>query len=153
MLVRWAISRYMRLIPLWVQVVLAGIVIIWLVWGMLFNTSKNGSLVGYNHTDRPLGRYFVDGNYGGNGGTTCCWSFKGDTVEVEWILSVTGEQKRQGLEQESHRVTMPMPEHNQTDQYLHVHFLPNNKVELTWSSNIRSPKLEQYRSEEERRDE
>ncbi|MGM0825032.1 MAG: DUF3304 domain-containing protein [Pseudomonadota bacterium] len=148
MLVRWAISRYMRLIPIWFQVLLGALAVAWLAWNTLFNTSKSGSLVGYNHTDRPIGRYFVDGNYGGNGGTTCCWSFKGDIVEVKWILSVTGEQKRQGLEEERHSVTLPMPEHNRKDQYLHVHFLPNNKVDLVWSPKIRSPRIEQYRSSE-----
>lgn len=148
MLVRWATNRYMRLIPVWLQVLLGALVVAWHSWSTLFNTSKSGSLIGYNHTDRPIGRYFVDGNYGGNGGTTCCWYFKGDIVEVEWILSVTGEQKRQGLEEERHSVTLPMPEHNRKDQYLHVHFLPNNKVDLFWSPNIRFPKIEQYRSSE-----
>ena len=145
MLVRWAISRYMRLIPVWLQVSLAALVIIWLAWGMVFNTPKSGSLVGYNHTDRPLGRYFVDGNYGGNGGTTCCWSFRGDTIEVEWILSVTGEQSRQGLEAERHSVNLPMPAYSQEDQYLHVHFLPDNQVKIAWSPDLQSPLSERLR--------
>nr|WP_290694502.1 DUF3304 domain-containing protein [Halomonas sp. UBA3074] len=153
MLARWAISRYMRLIPVWLQVSLAALVIIWLVWGMVFNTSKSGSLVGYNHTDRPLFRYFVDGNYGGNGGTTCCWSFEGDSVEVVWVLDVTPEDIEAGLEEEEHRVTLKMPEYSRDDQYLHVHFLPDNRVDLIWSHNIRSPKLDQYRRAGDERNE
>lgn len=145
MLVRWAISRYMRLVPVWLQVSLAAFVIIWFVWGMVFNTSKSGSLVGYNHTDRPLGRYFVDGNYGGNGGTTCCWSFRGDTIKVEWVLSVTGEQRRQGLEIERHSLNLPMPAYSREDQYLHVHFLSDNQVELAWSPDLQSPLSERLR--------
>ncbi|CAH1044470.1 DUF3304 domain-containing protein [Halomonas sp. TD01] len=150
MLVRWAIRRYMDLLPVWLQVVLVGLVVVWLGWGMLFDTSKSGSLMGHNHTDRPVGSFWVDGNWGGNlfaysgglytgGGTTCCWSFKGDTIEVVWILSVTGEQKRQGLEQERHSVTLPMPDYSQEDRRLHVHFLPDNKVELAWSPDLQSP--------------
>jgi hypothetical protein len=138
----------MRLIPVWLQVSLTALVIIWFVWGMVFNTSKSGSLVGYNHTDRPLGRYFVDGNYGGNGGTTCCWSFRGDTIEVEWILSVTGEQHRQGLEIERHSLNLSMPAYSRDDQYLHVHFLPNNQVELAWSPDLQSPLSERLQDKQ-----
>lgn len=146
MLVRWAIRRYMRLLPNWLKITLAGLGVIWVAWSMLFNSSKSGSLAGYNHTNRPIFSYWVDGNWGGNGGTTCCWSFKEDTVEVVWILDVTPEDIEAGLEEEEHRVTLEMPEYSRDDQYLHVHFLPNNKVDLIWSSSIRSPKLEQYRS-------
>lgn len=157
MLVRWAISRYMRLAPVWLQVLLAALVVVWVAWSILFNTSKSGSLMGHNHTDRPIGSFWLDDNWGGNlsaysgglytgGGTTCCWSFKGDSVEVVWILSMTGEQKRQGIEEERHSIILPMPENDPEDQYLHVHFLSDNKVDLAWSENIRSPKFEQYHS-------
>ncbi|MGQ7261633.1 DUF3304 domain-containing protein [Vreelandella sp. V005] len=153
MLVRWAISRYMRLLPNWLKIILAGLGVIWVAWSMLFNSSKSGSLAGYNHTNRPIFSYWIDGNWGGNGGTTCCWSFKGDTVEVVWILDVTPDDIEAGLEEERHSITLPMPEYNRDDQYLHVHFLPNNKVDLLWSNNIRSPKLEHYRNKWESRSE
>lgn len=158
MLVRWAISRYMRLIPAWLQALLVAIVIVWLAWAMLFNTAKNGSLTGHNLTDRPIGSFWVDDNWGGNlpaysgglytrGGNTCCWSFKGDSVEVVWILSMTGEQARQGLEEERHSVEIPMTEYSRKDQYLHVHFLPGNQVELAWSPDLQSPLSEKLREE------
>ncbi|WP_374694474.1 DUF3304 domain-containing protein [Halomonas sp. SpR8] len=105
---------------------------------MVFNTSRSGSLVGYNHTDRPLFRYFVDGNYGGNGGTTCYWSFEGDSVEVVWILDVTPEDVEARLE-EKHSITVSMPPYSQEDQYLHAHFLPDNQVKLAWSPSLQSP--------------
>lgn len=156
MLVRWAISRYMRLIPVWLQVVLATLVIVWLAWSMLLSPSISGSLIGHNHTDRPIGSFWLDGNWGGNlsaysgglytgGGTTCCWSFKGDFVEAAWILSMTGEQKRQGIEEERHSVILPLPAYSREDQYLHVHFLPDNQVELAWSPNLQSPLSERLR--------
>lgn len=79
------------------------------------------------------------------GGGTCCWSFKGDTVEVVWILDVTPEDIEAGLEEERHSVTLPMPDYSPEDRRLHVHFLPDNQVDLVWSEDIRSPKFEQYR--------
>ncbi|WP_355661736.1 DUF3304 domain-containing protein [Halomonas salifodinae] len=149
MLANWAINRFFRLIPIWLQVVLVAGIIAAVVWQGVFSPSTSGSIAGYNHTDRPIFRFWVDGNYGGNitahswGGTTCCWSFKGDTVEVTWILSMTGEQERAGMESERHSITLPMPEHSRGDQYLHVHFLPGNRVEMAWSPTLRSPLSEQ----------
>lgn len=153
MLANWALNRFFRLIPVWVQVVGFGLVALLVAWQTFFYSSASGSLAGYNHTDRPIFRYWVNGKYGGNmwahswGGTTCCWSFKGDSAEVVWVLSITGEQERQGVEIERHSVTLPMPEYSREDQYLHVHFLPGNKVDLIWSSEIRSPKFEYYHRE------
>jgi hypothetical protein len=136
----------MRLIPVWLQVVLATLVIVWHAWSMVFNTSKSGSLVGYNHTDRPLFLYFVDGNYGGNGGTTCCWSFEGDSVEVVWTLDVTPEDVEAGLEEEEHRITLKMPAYSRENQYLHVHFLSDNQIELAWSPDLKSPLPDRLRA-------
>ncbi|MCP1313323.1 MULTISPECIES: DUF3304 domain-containing protein [unclassified Halomonas] len=158
MLVRWSISRYMRLLPSWLKFLLAGLVVMWLAWSMFFSPSKRGSLMGHNLTERPIGSFWVDGNWGGNlsaysgglytgGGTTCCWSFKGDSVEVVWILSMTGEQSRQGIKEERHSVELPMPEHKREDQYLHVHFLPDNQVEFAWSPDLQSPLSEKLREE------
>ena len=158
MLVRWAISRYMRLLPTWLKFLLAGLVVIWVAWSMLFNPSKSGSLIGHNFTERPIGSFWADGNWGANlsaysgglytgGGTTCCWSFKGDSIEVVWILSMTGEQVRQGIEEERHSLTESMPPYDRQDQYLHVHFLPENRVELAWSPDMQSPLSEKLQKE------
>lgn len=150
MLANWAMNRFFRLIPIWLQVFMVGAIVVTLAWQYYFPSSVSGSLAGYNHTDRPIFRFWINNNYGGNitaqswGGTTCCWSFSGSTAEVTWIVSMTGEQERQGIEPERHSVTLPMPEHARGDQYLHVHFLPNNKVDLVWSQNIRSPNFELY---------
>lgn len=147
MLARWAMNRFFRLIPIWLQVAMVGAIVIAVIWQSLFREPTGGSLVGYNHTDRLVFSYWVNGNWGGNGGTTCCWSFKGDTAEVIWILDVTPEDIEAGLEEERHSVTIPMPKRTQEDQYLHVHFLPGNEIDLVWSPNIRSPKFELYRRE------
>lgn len=147
MIANWAMNRFFRLIPVWLQAVLVVGVLAAVLWQNVLSSSVSGSIAGYNHTDRPIFRFWVNENYGGNitanswGGTTCCWSFKGDAIEVTWILSMTGEQERQGIEEEHHRLTLPMPEHAKGDQYLHVHFLPNNQVDIAWGPNIRSPKF------------
>ncbi|WP_355661867.1 DUF3304 domain-containing protein [Halomonas salifodinae] len=124
-----------------------GAIALLLAWKTFFPSSVNGSLAGHNHIDRPIFSYWVDGNWGGNGGTTCCWSFKGDTVEVTWILSMTGEQERAGMESERHSITLPMPDYTRGDQYLHVHFLPGNRVEMAWSPTLQSPLSERLRGE------
>nr|WP_249978886.1 DUF3304 domain-containing protein [Halomonas olivaria] len=114
--------------------------------------------MGHSYIDRPIYSFWVDGNWGGNlsaytgglytgGGTTCCWSFKGDSVEVVWILDVTPEDIEAGLEEERHSMTVPMPPHSREDQYLHVHFLPENQVELAWSPDLQSPLSERLRVE------
>ncbi|WP_366070380.1 DUF3304 domain-containing protein [Halomonas sp. CnH100-B] len=149
----------MRLIPVWLQIVLAALVIVWLAWSMLFNPSISGSLIGHNHTDRPIGSFWLDDNWGGNlsayssglytrGSATCCWSFKGDSVEVVWVLSMTGEQKRQGIEEERRSVNLSMPAYSQEDQYLHVHFLSDNQVELAWSPDLQSPLSERLQDKQ-----
>ncbi|PCF93462.1 DUF3304 domain-containing protein [Vreelandella nigrificans] len=158
MLVRWAISRYMRLIPTWLQILLAALVVLWIAWSMIFNSSKSGSLMGHSYIDRPIYSFWVDGNWGGNlsaysgglytgGGTTCCWSFQSGTVEVVWILDVTPEDIESGLEEERHSITVSMPPYTQEDQYLHVHFLPDNQVELAWSPDLQSPLSDRLRED------
>ncbi|WP_428976906.1 DUF3304 domain-containing protein [Halomonas caseinilytica] len=110
-----------------------------------------GTLQSHSYIDRPIYSYWVNDNWGGNlgphgGKTTCCWSLGGDTAEVVWILSMSRAQQEQGMKQERHSVTLPMPKRSREDRYLHVHFLPENRVELVWSPDFGSPlsdKLEQ----------
>ncbi|MBD3898592.1 DUF3304 domain-containing protein [Halomonas sp. ML-15] len=103
------------------------------------------SIRGHSHIDRPVHRFWVNERGGGNlgayggGSTVCCQRISGDTAEVEWILSITGEQERQGMEVEQHSVALPMPERSREDRYLHVHFLPNHEIKLGWSSDLISP--------------
>ena len=103
------------------------------------------SIRGHSHIDRPVHRFWINERGGGNlgayggGSTVCCQRISGNTAEIEWILSITGEQERQGMEVEEHSVTLPMPERSRKDRYLHVHFLPNNEVRLGWSPNLVSP--------------
>ncbi|AMD00823.1 DUF3304 domain-containing protein [Halomonas chromatireducens] len=158
MLSRWAISRFFRLIPTWLQVILVGAIVTAVVWQFFLREPTGGSLTGHTHIDRPIYSFWVNDNWGGNlpfysggpytrGGVTCCWAFKGNTAEVVWILSMTGEQERAGVESERHSVTLPMPERTREDQYLHVHFLPGNRVEMAWSPDLQSPLSQRLREE------
>ena len=96
-------------------------------------------LYGHNHTDRPIVSYFVNENWGGNGGATCCWRIEGDVLTVEWIKGRTGAQLRQGVQKETVTLEVPNPPRTRQDKYLHVHFFPGNQVRLFWSSNLDSP--------------
>ncbi|MFV0455208.1 MAG: DUF3304 domain-containing protein [Pseudomonas sp.] len=107
------------------------------VWQAL--RMPGAALYGHNHTDRPIFSYFVNDNWGGNGGMTCCWRIEGETLKVEWILDVTPEQIEQGLEEETLTLELPNPPRQRGDRYLHVHFFPGDQVRLAWSANLDTP--------------
>ncbi|MFC3284003.1 DUF3304 domain-containing protein [Litchfieldella rifensis] len=143
MLFRWAFDRF---VPVWLQVVFVAGLIAAVAW-QDYSRRDTGRLKSHNHTGRPIFSYWVNDNWGGNGGTTCCWSFRGDTAEVVWILDVTPKDIEAGLKEERHSVTLPMPVRSREDQYLHVHFLPGNRVEMAWSPTLQSPLSERLREE------
>lgn len=96
-------------------------------------------LYGHNHMDRPIFSYWVNDNWGGNGGVTCCWRIQGDTLKVVWIVSRTRAQAEQGIEEERHEMEIPNPPRQRLDDTLHVHFLPDNQVRLAWNHSAASP--------------
>lgn len=102
-------------------------------------------LTSENYMDRPIFSFWVDDFWGGNlfamggGGVMCCKRIIGPTVKVTWILSITGEQYRQGMRKEEHVRVLPLPERQRNDTYLHVRFLPGNIVEIKWSPSLISP--------------
>lgn len=157
MLFRWAMRRIFRDIPTWIQVALVASLLAYWGWHEFLRMPTGGSLRSYSHIDRPIYSYWVNDNWGGNlgaygGGTTCCWSFEGDTAKVVWILSMSREQQRQGMVKERHSVSLPMPERTRDDRYLHVHFLPNDRVKLVWSPGFGSPYVERFEQEYPRHD-
>lgn len=98
--------------------------------------SPPAALISFNYMDRPVFSYWVNDNWGGNGGVTCCWSLDSSTARVVWILGRTGAQVRQGLKKERHEIELPMPPRKSSDDTLHVYFLPGNKIELAWSNTM-----------------
>ncbi|MFV0455207.1 MAG: DUF3304 domain-containing protein [Pseudomonas sp.] len=107
------------------------------VWQAL--RMPGAALYGHNHTDRPIFSYFVNDNWGGNGGMTCCWRIEGETLKVEWIKGRTGEQVRQGIQKETLTLELPNPPRQRGDRYLHVHFFPGDQIRLAWSANLDTP--------------
>ena len=96
-------------------------------------------LTSENYTDRPVGSYWVNDNWGGNGGATCCWQLDGPTAKVVWILSLSQAQEDQGMKIERHEIEVPMPPRESGDDTLHVYFFPGNRIELAWADTMLSP--------------
>ena len=101
--------------------------------------TPGAALMSHNYMDRPIFSYWVNDNWGGNGGVTCCWRLDGPTAKVVWILGRTGEQVRQGLKRERHEIELPMPPRKRGDDTLHVLFFSGNRVELIWSASMLNP--------------
>ncbi|EMK5831425.1 hypothetical protein V9H82_001760, partial [Citrobacter sedlakii] len=79
----------------------------------------------------------------GPGAATCCGSISGDKAEVIWTLSTTRAQYDAGLRKETRKLTLPLPGREWGENYLHVYFLPDDKVYLWWSTGFNSPSAEE----------
>jgi hypothetical protein len=103
-------------------------------------------LYGHNHTDRPIFSYWVNDQWGGNGGVTCCWKIAGEQLEIHWVKDRTGAQVEAGLLEEEVTLFLPNPPRKRSDTYLHVHFLPGDEVRLAWSNGVASPFREEFKA-------
>ncbi|WP_143493660.1 DUF3304 domain-containing protein [Pseudomonas sp. B25(2017)] len=114
------------------------ILIIAIPFLILFIYSKTrvpgAALTSHNYMDRPVGSYWVNDNWGGNGGVTCCWDISGENAKLVWILSMSKAQEDLGMKIEKHRALLPLPKRKPGQDTLHVYFLPGNKIELMWST-------------------
>ncbi|WP_223509944.1 DUF3304 domain-containing protein [Rahnella sp. GSA61A] len=122
----------------------------WLVWASVWGPPTGPvTLIIHSEIDRPILGFSVNGVAGSNafahggGGATCCGSISGKTAEVIWTLSTTRAQYNAGLRKENRRITMTLPERKWGENYLHVYFLPGDKVRLWWGSGFISPKDEE----------
>ena len=127
----------------WPMVILFYLLLIssYLLWQ--YQRPGGAFLYGYNHTDRPIFSYWVNDNWGGNGGVTCCWRIRGDTLKVVWIVDVTQKQFDEGLKEERYEIEVSNPPRQRNDDALHVHFLPGNQVRLGWNQSAGSPLKEE----------
>ncbi|MBA5979108.1 DUF3304 domain-containing protein [Pseudomonas sp. Y5-11] len=98
--------------------------------------TPGAALTSHNYTERPIGSYWVNDQWGGNGGVTCCWSISGESAKVVWILSMSQAQENQGMKIERHETQVALPERSPGDDTLHVYFLPNNRIELVWAAKM-----------------
>lgn len=96
--------------------------------------TPGAALTSHNYTDRPIGSYWVNDHWSGNGGVTCCWSISGESAKVAWILSMSQAQENQGMKIERHEAQLALPERSPGDDTLHVYFFPNNRIELVWAA-------------------
>lgn len=124
---RWVISLLIVLLPL----------LALYLYGQL--RTPGAMLTSENYMVRPVFSYWVNDNWGGNGGVTCCWRLDGPTAKVVWILDMTRQQQLEGAKEERHEVELPMPPRGRADRYLHVRFDPGNQVRLGWSPDLFSP--------------
>ena len=113
------------------------------------------SLLAYNYTDRPIYFYTVatkgagsrvgSSKEGGGSGVTCCYPLPRDakTVTVRWTWSYTLEQEKKGYREETHETVVALPDNIKQHQqgYLTTHFLPNNRVLITFSEDRIPDKL------------
>jgi Protein of unknown function (DUF3304) len=95
--------------------------------------SVNAELTGYNHTDKTIGAFYVNGQWGGNitpgsggGSFVCCvelpvpWH-EGLTVTVRWEDSEGTTRERQVV----------VPQYDpKTLSIFNVHFLRNNEIRV-----------------------
>ena len=108
--------------------------------------TPGAALYGHNHTDRPIFSYWVNDQWGGNGGVTCCWKIAGEQLEIHWVKDRTGAQVEAGLLEEEVTLFLPNPPRKRSDTYLHVHFLPGDEVRLAWSNGVASPFREEFKA-------
>ena len=134
----------------------AGLTLYALNWGQYLYQQHFGpyggyNLFGLNYLDMPISSFSVNESWGGGlfagrasggGGSTCCLAIPRDakTVLVRWEISRTREEIKQGLPDIAKEAVVPLPElKDPHDGYLGVHFLPGDKVVLTFSNWIPKP--------------
>ena len=130
----------------------------WLIWASIWGPPTGPvTLIIHSEIDRPILGFSVNGVAGANssahdknnpyasgpGKSTCCGSISGQEADVMWTLDITHEQYLKGMRLEKRRVVMPIPERKWGENYLHVYFLPRDKVRLWWGTGFISPKAEE----------
>ena len=109
--------------------------------------NKEVALVVHNWQDRPISWFSLNGMMGGNaaayeynqhaygaGKMTCCGVVKGNIALIKWKLGVKGSQYDKGMRSENYQLKVPLPDRKDTDDTLHVHFLPKNEIKLEWNN-------------------
>ena len=118
----------------------------WSVWAAIWGPPSGAvKLVIHSELDRPISEFTVNGVAGANafahggGGVACCGSISGNKAEVIWTLSTTRAQYDAGLRREIRKLIIPMPKREWGEDFLHVYFMPEDKVYLWWSTGLNSP--------------
>ncbi|MCA8671726.1 DUF3304 domain-containing protein [Escherichia coli] len=122
------------------------LVVLWNIGQAVWGGPRGGVILEiHSEIDRPILGFSVNGVAGANafanggGSITCCGDVSGDTAEVIWTLDMTHEQYLKGMRLEKRNKTLPLPKREWGENYLHVHFMPGDKVLLGWSKDSFSP--------------
>ncbi|MFP1919770.1 hypothetical protein ACLEEK_12720 [Lonsdalea quercina] len=138
------VTTIWQVLPRWGRWVVSILLVLWLGWTFLIQERHGGaSIVVHSVIDRPISYVAVNGNVGSNtfvfdginsgGGSAGPYRIEGDTVKIDWLLSVTlKQQEEQGLHLEKHSITLPMPKREKGENNFYVLFLPDNKVMVRW---------------------
>ena len=136
-------SKYDFITPVVVLLILAAIA----YWALEVRkpSSYGVCLQAFNHTERGISNYSVNGEWGGNsppkepgdeygggGKFSCGITIEVGDVKVKWNYArKTREAIERGDPPETHEVTVPMPEaESNHSRYFQVHIFPDNHVEL-----------------------
>ncbi len=127
-------------------IVVPVLVVLWNIGQAVWGGPRGGVILEiHSEIDRPILGFSVNGVAGANafanggGSTTCCGDVSGDTAEVIWTLSTTRTQYNAGMRLEKRNMTLPLPKREWGEDFLHVHFMPGDKVLLGWSKDSFSP--------------
>ena len=130
----------------------------WSVWAAVWGPPSGPvTLIIHSEIDRPIRGFSVNGVAGANafayggGKATCCANITGKTAEVIWTVDYTLAQYKSGLRTEIHNLNLPMPKREWGENYLHVYFLPDNKVYLWWSTGFNRPTAEDIAAQVEQK--
>ncbi|HDR2158343.1 TPA: hypothetical protein QCG56_000191 [Enterobacter cancerogenus] len=130
----------------------------WSIWAAIWGPPSGAvKLVIHSQIDRPIRGFSVNGVAGANafafggGKTTCCGSISGNKAEVIWTVDYTMAQYKSGIRTEIHNVTLPMPKREWGEDFLHVYFMPEDKVYLWWSTGFNSPAADDIAAEVEQK--
>lgn len=122
------------------------LLVLWSGWSLLINDRHEAaSIVVYSVIDRPINFIYVNGHVGNNasafdgfsvggGGSAGPYQIEGDTVKIDWLLSVTmAQQEKQVYRAELHSVSLPMPKREEGENDFCVLFLPKEKPAVRWA--------------------
>lgn len=124
------------------------LLVLWSGWSLLTKESHGAaSIVVHSVVDRPINFIYVNGYAGNNatafdgfsvggGGRAGPYRIEGNTVDIDWLLSVTMVQQEElDYRAEPHSVSLPMPEREEGENEFCVLFLPKSKPVVRWAKN------------------
>lgn len=119
---------------------------LWLGWVLLIQVRhEEAFIVVHSVADRPVNFIYVNGHEGtnafafdgfsvGGGDSSGPYRIEGDTVKIDWLLSVTmAQQEAQRYRAEIHSASLPMPKREEGENNFCVLFLPEKKPVARWA--------------------